>query len=62
MTPQPRKKIKSKRTNKFKIKWKKVIWWCDMLFHIILTWDLVYPCHNFLIKNYLVQHATIQND
>jgi len=32
-----------------------------MLFHIILTWDLAYPCHNFLIKIYLVQHVTIQN-
>jgi len=33
-----------------------------MLFHVILTWDLVYPCHNFLIKIYQLQHATIQND
>jgi hypothetical protein len=30
-----------------------------MLFHVILTWDLIYPCHNFLIKNYLVQHVII---
>ncbi len=27
------------------------------LFHVILTWDLLYPCHNFLIKTYLMQHA-----
>jgi hypothetical protein len=33
-----------------------------MLFHIILTWDLVYPYQNFLIKNYQVQYAIIQND
>jgi hypothetical protein len=29
------------------------------LFHVILTWDPSYPCHNFKIKNYLVQHVTI---
>jgi hypothetical protein len=25
----------------------------------LLTWDLIYPCHNFKIKNYLMQHVTI---
>jgi hypothetical protein len=48
--------IQKKKTNE------KVIWWHGMLFHIILTLDLVYPYHNFLIKNYQVQHAIIQND
>jgi hypothetical protein len=38
------------------------VWWCGMLCHIMLTWDLIYPCHNFKIKNYLVQHVIIQND
>jgi hypothetical protein len=40
----------------------KVIWWHGVFFHVILIWDLVYPSHNFLIKNYQVQHAIIQND
>jgi len=26
---------------------KKMVWWCGTLFHIILTWDFTYPCHNF---------------
>ncbi len=26
------------------------VWWCGMLFHTILTWDFIYPCHNFKIK------------
>jgi hypothetical protein len=37
----------------------KIKWWHGVLFHIILTWDLIYPCHNFKIKNYLVQHVMI---
>jgi len=42
---------------------KKIVWWCGALFHIIiLTWDLIYPFHNFKLKNYLMQHVTIQND
>jgi hypothetical protein len=46
----------------FKKKEKKINYMiCGMLFHVILTCDLIYPCHIFLSKNYLMQGATIQN-
>ncbi len=30
-----------------------------MMWHVILNWDFIYPCHNFKIKNYLMQYVTI---
>jgi hypothetical protein len=36
------------------------IWWCGASFYVIITWDLIYSCHNFQIRNYIMQHVTIQ--
>jgi hypothetical protein len=33
-----------------------------MICGMLLTCDLIYPVHNFLIKIYLMQDATIQNN
>jgi hypothetical protein len=38
--------LKKTKENHTKPGKKKVVWWHGALFHIILTWNLIYPCHN----------------